>query len=221
MRRFLDLRRSLVSRDDAKFFFFISKPNICRNLNVYFQEAWKSMGLDGTPTFTDIRTSIATHAKNTHTADDRHKVSQFMCHDTTTADRFYVINLDAKQAALEGPESSPAKVPPPKKAKRKGVPLKRKAAEEPPFKSESEEAEEAKEAIDSGEAREAEEDEDAPGDEPAATKSSTPQKRFRLRKAVVRLTPVKFRCPTQRRSRLRRGVGCFTQLMWPNGTFPK
>lgn len=57
------------------------------------------MGLPGTPTFTDVRTAIATHAKNTHCPEDRHKVAQFMCHTTTTADRFYALNLNAKQAA--------------------------------------------------------------------------------------------------------------------------
>ncbi len=43
--------------------------------------------------------SLSKQAKNTHCPDDRHKVAQFMCHDTTTADRFYALNLDAKQAA--------------------------------------------------------------------------------------------------------------------------
>ncbi|KAL0173549.1 hypothetical protein M9458_029517, partial [Cirrhinus mrigala] len=38
-------------------------------------------------------------AKNTHCPDDRRKVAQFMCHDTATADRFYALNLNAKQAA--------------------------------------------------------------------------------------------------------------------------
>ncbi|KAI7811778.1 hypothetical protein IRJ41_018877 [Triplophysa rosa] len=77
--------------------------------------AWVLMGLPGKPTFTDIRTSIATHAKNSHGTDSRQKVAQFMCHDTSTADKFYAVNLNARQAvehrrlfeeALEGVEAS-------------------------------------------------------------------------------------------------------------------
>ncbi|KAL0163623.1 hypothetical protein M9458_039376, partial [Cirrhinus mrigala] len=56
-------------------------------------------------------------AKNTHCPDDRRKVAQFMCHDTATADRFYALNLNAKQAAehrrlfetaVAGDEAEPA-----------------------------------------------------------------------------------------------------------------
>nr|XP_055062830.1 uncharacterized protein LOC129445857 [Misgurnus anguillicaudatus] len=76
------------------------------------------MGLPGKPTFTDLRTSIATHARNTHSSSNRTKVAKFMCHDTFTADKFYAMNLSAKQAvehrrlfeeALCGEEVSPAK----------------------------------------------------------------------------------------------------------------
>nr|XP_055062898.1 basic salivary proline-rich protein 1-like [Misgurnus anguillicaudatus] len=76
------------------------------------------MGLPGKPTFTDIRTSIATHARNTHNSDNRQKVAKFMCHDTSTADKFYAMNLSSKQAvehrrlfeeALVGVEVSPSK----------------------------------------------------------------------------------------------------------------
>ncbi|XP_016380028.1 uncharacterized protein LOC107717704 [Sinocyclocheilus rhinocerous] len=103
LQQFLSLRSTLVGCKNAHYFFFTSKLSSCKNLNQYFQEAWRSMGLPGTPTFTDLRTSIATHAKNTHCPENRHKVAQFMCHDTSTADRFYTLNLNAKQfeAALE------------------------------------------------------------------------------------------------------------------------
>ncbi|XP_057193190.1 uncharacterized protein LOC130556322 isoform X2 [Triplophysa rosa] len=75
------------------------------------------MGLPGCPTFTDVRTSIASHVKFTHAPENRLKLCKFMCHDVRTADKFYVTNLTAKQAvehrrlfeaALEGPERSPA-----------------------------------------------------------------------------------------------------------------
>ncbi|KAK9976842.1 hypothetical protein ABG768_018665 [Culter alburnus] len=58
---FLDMRPYLVGGETAHYFFFTSKPSSCKNLNQYFQEAWAGMGLPGSPTFMDIRTSIATH----------------------------------------------------------------------------------------------------------------------------------------------------------------
>ncbi|XP_073730752.1 uncharacterized protein [Misgurnus anguillicaudatus] len=108
-RRFLALRDRLVGGPDARLFFYTSTPNPCKNLNNYFQGAWVSMGLPGKPTFMD--------ARNTHSKADREKVSKFMCHDTSTADRFYAMNLNVKQAvehrrlfegALVGEEVSPA-----------------------------------------------------------------------------------------------------------------
>ncbi|KAI7789677.1 hypothetical protein IRJ41_005408 [Triplophysa rosa] len=111
--RFLRLKDQLPGGLGAKFFFFVSTPNPCKNLNNYFQEAWKAMGLPGSQTFTDVRTYIASHAKFTHAPENRLKFCKFMCHDVRTADKFYVTNLTAKQAvehrrlleaALEGPE---------------------------------------------------------------------------------------------------------------------
>ncbi|KAI7808200.1 hypothetical protein IRJ41_020067 [Triplophysa rosa] len=113
--RFLILKDQLPGGLGAKFFFFVSTPNPCKNLNNYFQEAWKAMGLPGCPTFTDVRTSIASHANFTHAPENRLKLCKFMCHDVCTADTFYVTNLTAKQAvehrrlfeaALEGLERS-------------------------------------------------------------------------------------------------------------------
>lgn len=42
-------------------FFFTSMPNLCKNLNNYFQKAWTAMKLPVCLTFTDLRTSIASH----------------------------------------------------------------------------------------------------------------------------------------------------------------
>ncbi|XP_067249026.1 uncharacterized protein [Chanodichthys erythropterus] len=118
LEEFLSMRSILVGGKDAHYFFFTSKPSICKNLNQYFQEAWAGMGLPGTPTFTDVRNSIATHAKNTHCPDDWYKVAKFMCYDTSTADRFYALNLNAKQTAehrrlfeivVRGEETTPVK----------------------------------------------------------------------------------------------------------------
>ncbi|XP_048014983.1 uncharacterized protein LOC125247624 isoform X1 [Megalobrama amblycephala] len=51
-RRFLVLRSKLSGGKDGHFF-FTSTPNSCKNLNSYFQEAWKEMKLPGCLTFTD------------------------------------------------------------------------------------------------------------------------------------------------------------------------
>ncbi|XP_051553439.1 uncharacterized protein LOC127440720 isoform X3 [Myxocyprinus asiaticus] len=128
-RHFLRIKDMLPGGTDATFFFFTSRPNPCKNLNNYLQEAWKSMGLPGCPTFTDLQNSIASHAKYTHTADNRMKIAKFICHDFGTVDKFYPIHLNAKQAmenrrffeaALEGPECSPVKEQHQQKRKRQG-----------------------------------------------------------------------------------------------------
>ncbi|XP_073695497.1 uncharacterized protein [Garra rufa] len=119
MERFLAIRKRLPGGKTAKYFFFTSTTNICKKLITYFREAWKSMGLPGNPSFTDIRSSIASHAKFTHSEDGRMKIAKFMCHDVQTADRFYVTNLSTKQAiehrmlfeaALQGVDISSAGV---------------------------------------------------------------------------------------------------------------
>ncbi|XP_055027024.2 uncharacterized protein [Misgurnus anguillicaudatus] len=133
-KRLLSIKDKLVGGTEAVFFFYTSKKNPCKNLNKYLQMAWKEMGLTGTPTFTDLRSAIATHARNSHGADSRLKISKFMCHNTSTADKFYAVNLNCSQAmdhrrlfeaALEGPDISPDKV----------VSKKRKAADEAPCSS--------------------------------------------------------------------------------------
>lgn len=124
VQRFLSIKDKLPGGTNPKYLFFTSTPNPCKNLNNYFQDAWKSMGLPGCPTFTDVRSSIASHARFTHSTEDRLKISKFMCHDLRTADKFYVVNLSAQQAmehrrlfesALEGAERSPSKQSPVKR----------------------------------------------------------------------------------------------------------
>lgn len=56
------------------------------------------MGLSGTPTFTDVRSSITTHIKYAHSGEDKAKLAAFMAHDTGTSDRYYAIHLTASQA---------------------------------------------------------------------------------------------------------------------------
>ncbi|MEQ2272070.1 hypothetical protein XENORESO_014197 [Xenotaenia resolanae] len=64
----------------------------------YLQLVWTEMGLPGRPTFIDIRSAVATHAKNFHPPEIRSRLSSVMCHDTATADKFYVRHLDMEQS---------------------------------------------------------------------------------------------------------------------------
>ncbi|XP_073802858.1 uncharacterized protein [Danio rerio] len=42
--------------------------------------------------------SYVNNAKNAHSSEDRRKVAQFMCHDTSTSDKFYALHLGPLQA---------------------------------------------------------------------------------------------------------------------------
>ncbi|CAM4574788.1 unnamed protein product [Leuciscus chuanchicus] len=137
--RFLAIRKRFPGGRTAKYFFFTSTVNICKKLVTYFREAWKSMGLPGSPSFTDIRSSIASHAKYTHSEDDRMKIAEFMCHDVLTADKFYVTNLSTKQAvehrmlfeaALQGEDVSAAGVKRLRPGRKMDYPRKRVKASE-------------------------------------------------------------------------------------------
>ncbi|XDV26279.1 hypothetical protein PO909_030037 [Leuciscus waleckii] len=214
--RFLQLKDQLPGGPTAKYLFFTSTQNPCKNLNCYFQEAWKSMGLPGCPTFTDVRTSIASHIKFTHNNDDRVKLSKFMCHDTRTADKFYVANLTPQQAmehrrlfdaALEGAErGSPSKEPTSGKRPAKGKgkqPLKRRAPESPdeeltsgsttPEGTRMELQESGAFSPESSEHGEEEASEKGSQDEQEPQEPSTPPRKYPARrgKATVLLTPLK------------------------------
>lgn len=83
----LHLKKEAGSK--SRFLFFTAGSGCCKSLIKNFQDAWKDMGLSGSPSFTDIRIAISAFAKRDQTADDRRKVADLMCHDTSTADTFY------------------------------------------------------------------------------------------------------------------------------------
>uniref|UniRef100_UPI0009B402EB uncharacterized protein LOC109953939 n=1 Tax=Monopterus albus TaxID=43700 RepID=UPI0009B402EB len=85
--------RELCSPQGDRVFFTPGKGPV-KNLVRYMQEAWAEMGLPGKPTFIDLRTAVSAHAMNVHVPEVREKVARFMCHDTSTADRFYALHLD-------------------------------------------------------------------------------------------------------------------------------
>ncbi|KAL0152501.1 hypothetical protein M9458_052224 [Cirrhinus mrigala] len=109
LEKFLSLRSTLLGGKDATYFFFYFKVGLLQKFKPIFSGGVGEHGLAG---HTHIHRredlhrhprkhscSMFLHAKNTHCPDDRRKVAQFMCHDTATADRFYALNLNAKQAA--------------------------------------------------------------------------------------------------------------------------
>ncbi|KAK5900188.1 hypothetical protein CesoFtcFv8_009587 [Champsocephalus esox] len=56
--------------------------------------------MQGPICYTLIRTALSDYARKTQDAASRKKVTDFMCHDTSTADRFYATMPDAKEAAV-------------------------------------------------------------------------------------------------------------------------
>ncbi|CAM4575034.1 unnamed protein product [Leuciscus chuanchicus] len=154
--------------------------------------------------------------KFTHNNDDRVKLSKFMCHDTRTADKFYVANLTPQQAmehrrlfdaALEGAErGSPSKEPTSGKRPAKGKgkqPLKRRAPESPdeeltsgsttPEGTRMELQESGAFSPESSEHGEEEASEKGSQDEQEPQEPSTPPRKYPARrgKATVLLTPLK------------------------------
>ncbi|XP_044043737.1 uncharacterized protein LOC122872093 isoform X2 [Siniperca chuatsi] len=78
--------------------FFTAGKGPAKNMVRYMQGAWAEMGLPGRPSFIDIRTAVSAHAKNVHAAKVRSRMATFMCHNTSTADKFYALNLDTQQS---------------------------------------------------------------------------------------------------------------------------
>ncbi|KAF0023423.1 hypothetical protein F2P81_024053 [Scophthalmus maximus] len=70
-----------------------------KNLNGNLQSAWKDMGLAGVINFTLIRTAVATYVRQkSPKIENNGKRSQTLCHDSRTADKYYVANPDHCEA---------------------------------------------------------------------------------------------------------------------------
>ncbi|XP_064870108.1 uncharacterized protein LOC135566248 [Oncorhynchus nerka] len=76
----------------AQYFFFNSTNTEIKNLPVYLREAWKEMGLPGSPTFTDLRTSIFSHVKNVLPNADGETLADFVRHDSRMEAKRYAVN---------------------------------------------------------------------------------------------------------------------------------
>ncbi|KAJ4924404.1 hypothetical protein JOQ06_000644 [Pogonophryne albipinna] len=84
----------------SKYVFFNTNASPSTLLTRYLQMAWLEMNLRGVPTFTSLRTAVATFARDRHGEDseERHSMARLMCHDTATSDKFYAMDLTIKQA---------------------------------------------------------------------------------------------------------------------------
>ncbi|XP_033969517.1 uncharacterized protein LOC117469244 [Trematomus bernacchii] len=84
----------------SKYVFFNTTFSQDRNLTKYLQRAWLEMQLRGIPTFTSLRSAIATFARDRHGEDsqERKSMARLMCHDTATSDKFYTMDLTIAQA---------------------------------------------------------------------------------------------------------------------------
>ncbi|TNN29881.1 hypothetical protein EYF80_059969 [Liparis tanakae] len=96
LERWLKVRKRMGSKSERVFVTRGDKP--LKNLVRYMQTAWAHMGLPGRPTFTDLRTAVSGHVRNIHNETNRDRLARFMCHSTSTADRFYSLSLDRSQA---------------------------------------------------------------------------------------------------------------------------
>ncbi|XP_054916864.1 uncharacterized protein LOC129379935 isoform X2 [Poeciliopsis prolifica] len=97
LRSWISIRRKL--RPDCDLVFFNTNGGPVNKHTAFARDAWARMRLTGTPSLTDIRTAVATMARNTQCAEVRQQMSHLMCHDTRTADRFYVMQLNVSQLA--------------------------------------------------------------------------------------------------------------------------
>lgn len=85
LEQWLKIRAALHPKNDLVF--SARSNSVHRGLDTNLKKAW-----------VDIRTSVATHIKNSKTMEERNRMSHFMCHSIAIADQFYVCPLDIHQA---------------------------------------------------------------------------------------------------------------------------
>ncbi|XP_041929933.1 uncharacterized protein LOC121694073 [Alosa sapidissima] len=82
-------------RKDNKLLFFTSGRGPSKDMNSH-----RNMGLPGRPIYTDIRMAVSSYAKRVHGSKIRNVMTQYMCHDTKTADKFYALSLNVAESRL-------------------------------------------------------------------------------------------------------------------------
>ncbi|XP_071062960.1 uncharacterized protein [Pseudochaenichthys georgianus] len=98
MKRWLEIKGTLTCTQ-SRYFLYTAGKNPSRNLAYSLRLAWADVGLHGPINFTDLRTVHADNAKRFQDKGNRQRVSDFMCHNTATADKFYANNPSLKEAA--------------------------------------------------------------------------------------------------------------------------
>ncbi|XP_034076558.1 uncharacterized protein LOC117549075 [Gymnodraco acuticeps] len=98
MKRWLEIKGTLTCTQN-RYFLYTAGKNPSRNLAYFLRLAWADVGLQGPINFTNLRTVHADNAKRFQDISNRQRVSDFMCHNTATADTFYAKNPSLKDAA--------------------------------------------------------------------------------------------------------------------------
>ncbi|KAJ8333412.1 hypothetical protein SKAU_G00414200 [Synaphobranchus kaupii] len=96
MRTWVDLRKTRAPMNNL--FFSMTGMGPAKSLLKFFKQVWAEMGLPGKPTFTDIRTAVATHNHTVNDPEVRKMVAEYMCHDLTTQNRFYALHHGVREA---------------------------------------------------------------------------------------------------------------------------
>ena len=98
MKRWLEIKGTLTCTQ-SRYFLYTEGNNPFRKLAYSLRLAWADVGLRSPINFTDLRTVHADNAKRFQDKCNRQRVSDFMCHNTATADKFYAKNPSLKEAA--------------------------------------------------------------------------------------------------------------------------
>ncbi|XP_049329819.1 uncharacterized protein LOC125796835 [Astyanax mexicanus] len=93
----LDMRDNFEG-SDSPYFFFSASGGKCRKLVYYFQKEWKKMGLKGSFTFRNLRTSVVHYTKDL-SPSKKAAVHRQMCHSEAVAAKFYLPLNTADEAA--------------------------------------------------------------------------------------------------------------------------
>ena len=95
--RWMGIKEGL-SGPQNEFFLFTSGKQASKNLNAHLKRAWADAGLETAVTFTILRTALADNIKHHQDPESRSILARFMCHDVSTADRFYANTPGIKEA---------------------------------------------------------------------------------------------------------------------------
>ncbi|XP_013884095.1 uncharacterized protein LOC106532549 [Austrofundulus limnaeus] len=98
LERWVELRTRLNPPND--YFIWTMSQTAVKTMGKNLKTVWEEMQLPGSPTFTDIRTAVTTYARNTQNKEVRAQMARLMCHDISTAEKFYAIHLNASQAKV-------------------------------------------------------------------------------------------------------------------------